>query len=209
MNKDYIYHYLKITNQHDKKLDTIIDECIDEVKKHSLFKCIHARVSLTHSPLKINEMNMLIESGDLKKYLHECKEAIIIACTLGSEVDRKLNYYQYIDMGKAVVFDAVCNAYLEECANQYEEEMNLKDRTFRLCPGYGDIPLEYNLKFSSFLNIEKHLRVTVNDGGLFVPLKTMVGIIGIGVNSKKTCLTCVNLDTCQLRKEGKTCYVKN
>ncbi len=208
MNKEYIYHYLKMDNQKENTLDAIIDECIEEVKKHSLFKCMHAYVSLSHSPLKMNELDMVIESHDLNQYLENCKEAIIIACTLGSEVDRKLNYYQYIDMSKAVIFDAVCNAYLEECADVYEEKLNLKERTFRLCPGYGDIPLEYNLKFSSFLNLEKHLRVSVNDGGLFVPLKTMIGIIGLGVSKEKTCLTCVNLNTCQLRKEGKTCYVK-
>ena len=208
MNKQNIYHYLMIQGDVDKKTDMFIDECINEVKKHALFKCIHAEVHLSHTPLKIDELDLMLESEDLKQHLGECREAILIACTLGSEVDRKLKYYQLYDMGKAVIFDAVCNAYIEECTDAYEENLNLKKRTFRLCPGYGDIPLKYNQDISKYLNIEKHLRVTINEGGLFVPLKTMVGIIGLGVDSKKTCLTCVNMNTCQLRNEGKTCYVK-
>ena len=208
MNKQNIYHYLMIQGEVDEKTDMLIDECIEEVKEHSLFKCIHAHVHLSQSPLKIDELDMVIDSNDLNQYLSECSEAILIACTLGSEVDRKLKYYQLYDMGKAVIFDSVCNAYIEECADAYEENLNLKKRTFRLCPGYGDMPLKYNQNISKYLDIEKHLRVTINDGGLFVPLKTMVGIIGVGVNKEKTCLTCVNINTCQLRSEGKTCYVK-
>lgn len=208
MNKQNIYHYLMIQGDVDEETDKLIEECVKEVQELSLFKYIHKSIHLSHTPLKADELDMVLESKDLQIYLSDCDEAILIACTLGSEVDRKLKYYEYYDMSKAVVFDAVCNAYLEECADTYEESLNLKKRTFRLCPGYGDIPLKYNQNISSYLNIEKHLRVAINNGGLFVPLKTMVGIIGVGVNSQKTCLTCVNINTCQLRKEGKTCYVK-
>ncbi len=208
MNKQNILHYLMIQGDVDDETDKLIEECIKEVKELSLFKYIHKLIHLSHLPLKVNELDMVLESKDLQLYLGECQKAILIACTLGSEVDRKLKYYEYYDMSKAVVFDAVCNAYLEECADAYEETLNINPRTYRLCPGYGDIPLEYNKKFASFLQVDKHLLVSINHGGIFVPLKTMVGIIGIGVHKEKTCLTCVNLDTCQLRKEGKTCYVK-
>ena len=208
MNKQNVLHYLMISGEVDAKTDKLIDECIQEVKELSLFKYIYKEVNLTHSPLMIKELDMLLESKDLNLYLCHCDTALLVACTLGSEVDRKLKYYQYDNMAKAVVFDAVCNAYLEEKADAYEETLDLTQRTFRFAPGYGDIPLEYNLTISSYLNIEKNLLVSINHGGLFVPLKTMIGIIGIGENIEKTCLSCVNLDTCQLRKEGKTCYVK-
>ena len=208
MNKQHILHYLMIDGDIDNLTDQLIDECIKEVKQLSLFKYIYKEVTLSHSPLQINEMNMIIDTHDLNVYLGDLDKALLVACTLGSEVDRKLKYYQYYDMSKAVIFNAVCNAYLEECADDYEANLNIAQRTMRLCPGYGDIPLEYNLPFSSYLNIEKNLLVNINQGGLFMPLKTMVGIIGIGINKEKTCLTCVNLHTCQLRKEGKTCYVK-
>lgn len=208
MNRQSILNYLMILGEADNETNKLIGECIEEVKELSLFKYIYKEVNLTHSPLMISEIEMALESDDLNLYFNDCHSALLVGCTLGSEVDRKLRYYQYDNLAKAVVFDAVCNAYLEEMADAYEDTLDLPQRTFRFCPGYGDIPLEYNVPISSYLNIEKNLFVHINQAGLFVPLKTMVGIIGIGKEVKKTCLSCMKLDTCQLRKEGKTCYVK-
>ena len=206
MNKEYIYQYLHLNNNH-KDIDQLIDQCIDEVKNLSLFKCVYQRLKLKHHPLRINEY--LLDNQDLNYYLKDCDEVIIIGCTLGSEIDRKIKYYEKIDMAKAVVFDAVASSYLEQCCDEYEKRFNLSKRTFRLAPGYGNIPLEYNLYLSKILNIQSSLYVDINSGGIMTPMKSMLGIIGVGANIKKTCMSCLNEKHCLLKKEGMTCYVKD
>lgn len=205
MNKEVIYHYLNCKNS-DNELDALIDECIEEVKQISLFKVKYKIFHLTHQPLKIKELDLLLESLDLEFYLKNCDECLVIVCTLGLEIDKRIKYYEHIDMAKAIVFDAVSNAYLEELCDEYQESLNLGIHTFRFAPGYGDIPLSLNEKLSKILDISK-LGMYMNHGGLFVPMKSMLGIIGIGDIVKKTCLSCVRRENCKLRKEGQRCYV--
>lgn len=110
-------------------------------------------------------------------------------------------------MAKAIVFDAVSNRYLEECCDAYEESLQLGPHTFRFAPGYGDLPLRLNIPLSQALMVHKRIGLTINKGGLFLPMKSMLGIIGIGKNIKKTCLSCIRKGNCELRKGGQRCYV--
>ena len=48
--------------------------------------------------------------------------------------------------------------------------------TFRFAPGYGDLPLALNKPLSRVLQIDKKIGVTLSAGGLFIPMKSMLGI---------------------------------
>ena len=207
MNKDIILQYLRYHGDVDKKTDALIDECIEEVKEYAYFKAVVQEFHVTHSPLKIEELDLLIESKDLEFYFKECSKCLIIACTLGIQVDRRIQYYEHIDMTKAVIFDAVSSCYLEECCEKYEASLKLGLHTFRFAPGYGDIPIELNKTFSRVLQIDRKLGVSLSESGLFIPMKTMLGMIGIGKEVKKTCLSCMRKDQCELRRGGSRCYV--
>lgn len=209
MNKEAILQYLNIYTTVDNKTDLLIDECIEEVKQKSHFKVVHHKFSLSHQPLKLEELNLLFDSKDLDFYFDKCQECIVIACTLGIGIDRQTKYYEHIDMAKAVVFDAVSSRYLEECCDEYEKTLELPIHTFRFAPGYGDLPLEINIPLSQVLKIDKTLGVSINKGGLFIPLKSMLGIIGIGNKIEKSCLSCIRKENCALRKAGQRCYVKD
>ena len=87
--------------------------------------------------------------------------------------------------------------------------MDLGVHTFRFAPGYGDLPLKLNIPLSQLLKIDKEIGVFINDGGLFIPMKSMLGIIGLGRACQKTCLSCIRKEQCELRKGGLRCYVKD
>lgn len=209
MNKKAILQYLRYDGEVDEKTNALIDECILEVQQKAHFKAICQEFSLIHHPLTIQELHLELQSQDLQFYLKDCKKCLVIACTLGIEIDRQIKLYEHIDMAKAIVFDAVSNHYLEYCCDAYEQTLNLGIHTFRFAPGYGDLPLELNKPLSRVLQIDKKLGVSINDGGLFIPMKSMLGIIGLGVEVKKTCLSCVRKENCTLRKEGQRCYVRD
>ncbi|MEG0276283.1 MAG: ABC transporter substrate-binding protein [Coprobacillus sp.] len=207
MNKKVILQYLNIFKDIDEKTDLLIDECIQEVKDKAHFKVTYQIFSLLHQPLKMKELNLEFESKDLEFYFENCHQCLVIACTLGVEIDRHIKYLEHLDMAKAVVFDAVSSRYLEECCDEYEKSLHLSTHTFRFAPGYGDLPLHLNIPLSEVLNIHKMIGVSINDGGLFIPMKSMLGIIGIGDKKQKSCLSCIRKQSCQFRKENQRCYV--
>lgn len=207
MNKKAILQYLQCFGEADEKTLSLIDECIHEVKDIAQFKAIYAFYHLSHQPLMIKELQLDLDSQDLAFYFQDIHECMVIACTLGIQIDRKIKYYEHIDMAKAIVFDAVSNRYLEECCDAYEKTLALEAYTFRFAPGYGDIPLALNIPLSKALMADKKIGLTINNGGLFLPMKSMLGIVGIGKNIQKTCLSCKRQKTCVLRKGGQRCYV--
>ena len=135
MNKQLIRHYLQAQTVMDQATEQFIDECIHEVQTIAQFKAVYQIYHLSHHPLMLKEVNIPLVSDDLKLYFKDCHECCIIACTLSTMIDRQLKYYEHIDMHKAVVFDAVSNAYLEECCDDFEKTLDFKERTFRLAPG--------------------------------------------------------------------------
>lgn len=207
MNKQAILQYLRYQGKVDDFTNHMIDQCIEEVRKFSYFKVTTLMLSLHHQPLYLEDIYLLLNSKDLEYYFKDCNQCLIIACTLGIQIDRRIKYYEHIDMTKAVIFDAVSSRYLEECCNDYEKSLNLGKHTFRFAPGYGDIPLELNIPLSKVLKIDKTIGVSINAGGLFIPMKSMLGIIGIGEDIKKNCLSCAQKENCKLRKGGQRCYV--
>lgn len=209
MNKKAILQYLNCPQDVDEKTQILIDECIDEVKQYAHFKVTYQQFTLTHHPLMIKELELPVLSQDLEFYFKDCYQCMIIACTLGIQIDRQIKYYEHIDMAKAVVFDAVSSRYLEECCDDFEKSLNLGKHTFRFAPGYGDLPLTLNIPLSRVLQIDKKLGVSINKGGLFVPMKSMLGIIGMGATNQKSCLSCIRKQNCELRKGGQRCYVKD
>ncbi|MEG0593210.1 MAG: ABC transporter substrate-binding protein [Coprobacillus sp.] len=207
MNKKAILQYLNIYKDIDEKTDLLIDECIKEVIEKSHFKVTYKKFSLSHQPLQIKELDLLLNSKDLDFYFENCFECLVIACTLGIEIDRYIKYLEHLDMAKAVVFDAVSSRYLEECCDEYEKSLHLPIHTFRFAPGYGDLALNLNINLSQVLQIHKAIGVSINDGGLFIPMKSMLGIIGIGDKHSKSCLSCIRKESCVLRKGNQRCYV--
>ena len=209
MNKKAILHYLNIYESPDEKTLSLIDECIQEVKEIAYFKATYKFFTLEHHPLKIKELDLLLDSDDLQFYFQACHQCMVIACTLGIQIDRRIKYYQHENMAKAVVMDAVSSRYLEECCDAYEKELKLEKHSFRFAPGYGDLPLHLNIPLSKALQTDKLLGMAHNSGGLFVPMKSMIGIIGLGIETQKTCLSCIRKVNCSLRKAGVRCYVND
>lgn len=139
--------------------------------------------------------------------LKDCEECLLIGCTLGIAMERKIKFYAKINMTKSTVMDAAASAYLEEYCDRYEETLGFDNRTYRACPGYGDFPLEFNRRIAILLDISKKIGVTITPNNLLIPQKSMLGLIGIGSDKrKKSCENCVMKEDCPFRKRGQRCY---
>lgn len=190
-----------------QEIEELIQDCITEVRHFSQPKAIAKKFHLEKEPLRIGETGDEIAGQQMGRLLEHCSECLLIGCTLGIGMERKIKYYEKIHMTKAVVMDAVASAYLEEFCDTYERRLGYQNRTYRACPGYGDFPLSFNRKIASLLDISKNLGVTITATDLLLPQKSMLGLIGIGsFKQKKSCETCVVKKDCPFRKRGQRCY---
>ena len=195
---DLAYTYLgysKLSRSSD--IDKLIEESIEELEKIAQFKYIYQDFDYKLDFIKNNPI--------YEAFLEGCSHYYLVLTTLGKRVDDRVKYYSLTDMKKMVVFDAVCGAYIEEMADEFENENFDSNRTYRFCPGYQ------GTKTADLRDIFKVLKpenvgVILLDSNLMVPLKTMCGLIGFGKKKNKTCGNCDIKDKCEFRKRGTTCY---
>lgn len=206
--KDNALKYLGYQGQRlDETMNQLIDECLEEIQTLADFKVVSKTYHLSFHPLKIKEVNCLINYPDLNELFQNCDEVMIIACTLGIQFDRKIKYYSKINMTKMTILDAVGSSYLEALCDEYEQSFQFKERTFRFCPGYGHVPIELNHDLARILDCSKHIGLTIQDSHILLPQKSMIGLIGIGESKmKKSCHNCINIKNCAFRKRGQRCY---
>ncbi|MDD8048397.1 MAG: vitamin B12 dependent methionine synthase [Thomasclavelia sp.] len=180
-----------------------LDKGISEIEEIASFKSIYNKYAL--NDLKIN--NISLDYPDFRELFKKCNEIMVVGYTLGIDVDRYLKKLSISNMTYMIVFDAIASSYLELKADEYEDSLNLGKRTFRFCPGYGKVPIELNQDLVKLLDTSKHIGLTIQDSNIFLPQKSMIGLIGLGDNSvKKSCTNCQNYHDCRFRKAGKTCY---
>ena len=189
------------------EISNLLDECIYEIKQIAQPKVIVKKFKIAKDPLRLEESGDEIIGEQMADMLKDCGECLLIGCTLGIAMERKIKFYAKINMTKSTVMDAAASAYLEEYCDRYEDTLGFHNRTYRACPGYGDFPLEFNRRIAILLDISKKIGVTITPNNLLIPQKSMLGLIGIGSDKqKKSCGNCVMKEDCPFRKRGQRCY---
>lgn len=120
------------------------------------------------------------ESLALTRCLDGAEEAIVLLCTLGSEVDRLISKLSRTSRAEAFIFDAVASALIEAAVDVAQEEIcRGLNTTARFSPGYADLTLECQGPLLDSLGAPTYLGVALTASGLMSPLKTVSAIIGI------------------------------
>lgn len=172
------------------------------------------------SPIEVEGTTLLLEGKDMRTLLSECTHCVLIAVTLGRQVDQWIRETQIRDMGQAVILDACSSSLAEAYCNLVESEITAKIKetmvtegekflTDRFSPGYGDLPLAIQPKFSQVLQTGKKIGLSVSSTFLMSPKKSITAIIGIADKPQpmriKGCGFCRMRENCQYRKGGTTC----
>ena len=150
-----------------------------------------------------------------EKMLATCDTALLLACTLGMEFERRLRALEKRDMGEAVILDACGSSWVETGCDRAEREIagRFAGRflTDRFSPGYGDLPLALQPAVLAALNAEKLLGIHVGESFLMTPSKSVTAVIGVSDEPQparvRGCACCARNKTCGLRKGGTSCAV--
>lgn len=192
---DNIYHYLGYHNIYkNNDIDLLIDECLEEIE------------GLESFIYRYQEFNYLLEFLNKEpylSYLNGSDKYIISIMTLGSQVDKRINYYSKINISKMLVFDACASAYLEYRSDEYEKSLDL-NLGYRFCPGYQGSSIE-DIKYIFDILKPEGLGINLLESNLMTPQKTMAGIVCCN-NNKRDCGNCINKKNCEYLKVGRKCY---
>ena len=148
-----------------------------------------------------------IQSEKLQKNLKDCKEAILFGATLGTEVDRQIRKYEFLDMSRAVVMQACAAAYLEQFCDEIQEKIGIemeKEGKYlrpRFSPGYGDFSIAHQKDLLVILETPKKIGLTMTDGYMLTPTKSVTAVIGVS-NIKERC----NIKGCEVCEKKDCVY---
>ena len=171
----------------DDKVMELINNCIKEVEAAAKPKNVYRRFDVFISEDDvISVAGLTIESHNLAKNLRGCSEAVLFAATLGTDVDRLLNKALKLDIAKAAVIK--------------KEGLYVRPR---FSPGYGDFALSHQGKFLNAINATKLIGITLSEGGIMIPEKSVSAIMGLSKIDTKChlegCEACGNAE-CQYRR---------
>ena len=209
---DEVLRYLGHDRQAiDGRLESQITSCIGAVLNSS-------RPRLTYRILDVHggmPDGLNLGGNDIKTMLYPCKQAIIMAATLGPEAEDLLRRTEVLDMADAVIMDSAQSTAIENVCDNFEYEMRTSFRehglwlTDRFSPGYGDMPLEDQKEIVAVLSAEKRIGLTLTPGNIMVPRKSVTCIIGISAGKQKLvrrgCAACTRRSSCAYRKGGSHC----
>ena len=165
----------------DEEVNKKLYECYDALKNVVMPKSIIYECDAEVGEGIIKAGNIVIESRNLSKNLAGCKRVIFMAATHGQGVDMLIRRFSKTDMPMAVIADAVATAMIEQycdeiCEGHKQKGYNLRPR---FSPGYGDFDIAHQKDFMNILDCRKKIGLTVTDGMMLVPSKSVTAVMGI------------------------------
>jgi hypothetical protein len=154
----------------------------------------------------------VFHSKNLARHLQGCQELYLFAATLGVQVDVALRRLTLSSAALGAAGQAVAAAlietYCDDCCRELEAKLppgyQLKSR---FSPGYGDWPLQEQKVFFPLLGCAKTIGLTLTDGCMMAPIKSVTAVIGIGKGTgsvyaqkdQHDCKNCAST-TCEFRR---------
>ena len=193
-------------------LAALLDKAEQTVLTAAAPRAVYRRLPRTALPLE----NC---GSDLTRHLQGCDELLLLAATLGAEVDKLLRRIELTDIALAAAADALASVLLEQVCDELENEIRTQIEaqgvfmTGRYAPGYGDCPLELNDALCLAADTVRGCGLAVTPQHLLTPRKSTTAILGIAdhpvTGTRAGCATCHLKETCSFRKRGTTCFTQD
>ncbi|MEY8390088.1 Vitamin B12 dependent methionine synthase activation subunit [Lachnospiraceae bacterium] len=196
----------------DSKMERMIEEAAAELEQQSSPKSVYREYSCQVFEDRVRIGELEIESRNLARNLKGCSRAVLLAATIGRAADFMIRKYSVCNMAKMTVVQATGAACIESYVDEVQEEIqkNARKRGLylrpRFSPGYGDFALEYQKDIFQMLECSKRIGITLTEGNLMMPSKSVTAVIGLTGREQescqmKNCSLCAKTD-CEFRQEG-------
>lgn len=176
----------------DDSTATLVEEVIGELSS------ITPRHVLGRFTLSISENTVVIgslvtQSKSLTAHLADCREAILLAATLGVQADQMIRRASVARMSRAVALQACAAAKLESYLNTTGEALahELKKEnlylTPRFSPGYGDLSLDCQGELLALLEAGKRIGLGLTAEHMLTPSKSVTAVLGLSPKKQTAC----------------------
>lgn len=209
ISRKEIERYLGCRGGADERTRRLIEACLLELEQAVTPHSISQITDLSIDGDRLSMGGFTVTSRYLARHLRNCRQAVLMAATLGPGADRLLKQKACVDMSAAVVMQACAAAMIEAVCDDVQaqvasaaQERGLYVRP-RFSPGYGDWPLSDQKALLDRLEAAKRIGLTVTDSLMLAPTKSVTAVIGLtdqpgGCHVHK-CQTCNKTD-CAFRQ---------
>lgn len=191
-------------NAADEQTERLISEVFTELDRIARPKAVHRVFSCVQRKEEIQIGTMQVHSKNLARNLQGCTQTVLMATTLGIEVDLAMRRYALTDMAKVVIFQACAAAMLEEfcdeCQVKIADEMAPEYRGMRprFSPGYGDFDIHHQEEILRMLDAHKKIGLSMTESYMLTPTKSVTALIGFAEKEmdcpKSGCEACEKKD---------------
>lgn len=220
LNKQEILRYLGYKRKQELSLEieAEIDQLMNEVQKIAkpryAFLVFDCEVREPNQTIQILGTDLILSGKSIYNHLKNAKKVVLLAATLGIEVERQIRKYELTAMSKGLILDACCTEYIEKICDLAECEIEQEVLTQglilnrRFSPGYGDLALAVQPDLLAVLEADKRLGINLSESLLMIPRKSVTAIIGLFDEEKLArprrkkinCADCHLNQTCNYRR---------
>ena len=163
-------------------MEWLLDECESLIMPVLAPKAVYAPFPLEF--LGGERMNLgfaTVNSHSLFLNLSGCKSIVLFAATVGAGVDRLIAKYNRLSPARAAVLQAMGAAAVEQWCDELNARITEEygPSRPRFSCGYGDLTLSLQRSIFPALNVTKNIGVTLTEGDLMMPSKSVTAIVGI------------------------------
>lgn len=186
LDSSEVLRYMGVRTKITPELETLSVKGIKKVQEAAICRGCYIRV-----PIEIPDdshiliVHELLESHHLARHLRGCREAFLMAATVGVQIDRLIKATAAFSPAESLAIDASGSAAVEWVCDELNTHLahlaadEGKTLCTRFSPGYGDFPLTYQSRMSELLNMPANLGITLSDTLMMFPTKSVTAIIGI------------------------------
>lgn len=169
----------------DEELSRTVREAFTKLEVFAEPRCVWGRFRVLHFDGGFELEGAYIYSSDIARLTAKCDECVLLAATLGHEVDRQITLAQSRNMLDGVALDAcasvMVDAYIDgfvrsEIVPELHEGEKL---THRFSPGYGDLKMNVTEDIIAILNATKRIGLSVTRSLMMSPIKSVTAIMGV------------------------------
>ena len=205
-NQREALRYLR-ANPKDKDSQNLVDLVYLKLRNE-----VQARSVLQRHSVTVDDAGVTLDTGvrftsrDLARHLKGCDSVLLLGATLGSKVDVAIRRLALGSVAEGAAAQAVAAALIESYCDEVQSKVDtgaLQQRP-RFSPGYGDWDLAEQAKLFPVLNCAKQIGLTLTDGMMMAPSKSVSAIIGLSESVEcvwNKCMTCGNVN-CPYRSEA-------
>lgn len=180
-----VYRYLGYgKNVPDAMTQQAVETCIAQLQECTP-RCTWKEFDVYVDQDIVQFERIQIRSKNLAQNLKGCTRIVCLATTLGMVPDRLIARANIAQKAHSVILQAAACAMIEEYTDQVQATILKQADSQGYCGrprfscGYGDFALEHQRDFIRILDMPKTIGVTLTEGYLMVPYKSVTAVIGL------------------------------